>query len=337
MNNSTNVPVVGASNAVVPQNGINNGISLAGATNNGVNLALSAAAAAEVIGQMQVAKAFPRDEVAVISRILNSCQRPELAEISSYVYSKGGTEITGASVHLLKAIASKWGNCKSGYTVIERTAMTTKCEAYATDLETNYTVRVPFVVEHIRHTKKGDYPLTDEREIYELVANQAARRERKCLEAIIPADIVQSALKECHKTLTTQCGEITTERINAMCEGYKAFKVSRDELEAFIQRPLESVSAPQWVRLSNIFKSLRDGIAKKEDFFKGDPAAEQKQTTESSGSENAATAEKEVAAVKHKKSAKVGKTVEDFLAEHPETVSVPGEAEEGGAEIGDLI
>ena len=315
---NSNVPVVaGSSNAVAPQNnGITNGITLQGATANGANLALASASAAEVLGQMQVAKAYPRDEVMAISRILNSCQRPELAEMSSYTYSKGGTEVTGASVHLLKALAARWGNIKSGYTIVERNKLSTKCEAYATDLETNYTVRVPFVVEHIRHTKKGDYPLTDEREIYELTANMAARRERKCLEAIIPADVVQTALKECNKTLTTQCGEITAERINAMCEGYQKFGVSRAELEAFIQRPLEGVAPGQWVRLSTIFKSLRDGIAKKEDFFKGEPEGT---ATEAGG--DAQNGKGGAEAAKPKAKAKVGKTVEDFLAEHPETVS----------------
>ena len=309
MNSTNSVPVIGATgNAVAPQmnGGISNGISLQGATANGANLALASAAAAEVLGQMQVAKAFPRDEVMAISRILNSCQRPELAEMSSYTYSKGGSEVTGASVHLLKAIAARWGNIKSGYTIVERNKLSTKCEAYATDLETNYTVRVPFVVEHVRHTKKGDYPLTDEREIYELTANMAARRERKCLESLIPADVVQSALKECNKTLTTQCGEITAERINAMCEGYQKFGVSRTELEAFIQRPLEGVAPGQWVRLSTIFKSLRDGIAKKEDFFKGEP--------EGANGEGAQNAKGGADAPKPKAKAKIGRSVEDFLS-----------------------
>lgn len=309
---TSNVPVVAGNGTapVVAQGGITNGITLAGSTSNGSSLALASAAAAEVLGQMQVAKAYPRDEVAAISRIANSCQRPELAEISSYAYSKGGTEVTGASVHLLKAIAAKWGNIKSGYTIVESSALQTKCEAYATDLETNYTQRVPFVVRHIRHTKRGDYPLTDDREIYELVANQAARRERKCLEAVIPADVVQTALAECQKTLTARCGEITEERIKAMCDNYAEYGVSRAELEAFIQRPLASVAPAQWVRLANIYKSLRDGIAKKEDFFKGDDGKGDKpQSADKSGDGEGSASER-----KEAKKPRVGKTVEDFLA-----------------------
>lgn len=314
MNSNTQVPVVaGPGNAPAVQNGITNGISLAGATSNGSNLALASAAAAEVLGQMQVAKAYPRDEVAAISRIVNSCQREELAEISSYAYSKGGTEVTGASIHLLKAIAAKWGNIKSGYVIVEANAICTKCEAYATDLETNYTARVPFVVRHIRHTKKGDYPLTDDREIYESIANNAARRERKCLEAVIPADVVQAALKECQKTLTAKCGEITEERIGQMVDGFGKFGISRTELEAFIQRPLASVAPAQWVRLSNIYKSLRDGIAKKEDFFKGGEQPASNDNQNQKGEDKGA------------KKQKVGKSVEDFLKENPPK-------EEGGGE-----
>lgn len=322
MNSTTtsNVPVVAGNGAapVVAQNGLTNGITLAGATSNGSSLALASAAAAEVLGQMQVAKAFPRDEVAAICRIINSCQRPELAEISSYTYAKGGTEVTGASVHLLKAIAAKWGNLKSGYTIVESNAMQTKCEAYATDLETNFTERVPFVVRHIRHTRNGDYPLTDDREIYELVANQAARRERKCLEAVIPSDVVQSALNECNKTLTARCGEITDDRIKSLCDNYAQFGVTRAEIEAFVQRPLASVAPAQWVRLKTIWKSLRDGVAKKEDFFKGEVGGSEEAAPAAAGQHPDGGA----AAPKSKK-ARVGRTVEDFLAAHPEPEAAP--------------
>lgn len=60
-------------------------------------------------------------------------------------------------------------------------------EAYAWDLETNTRRTTHFEVFHIRDTKQGPKILTEERDIYETIANQASRRMRGCILQLIPA------------------------------------------------------------------------------------------------------------------------------------------------------
>jgi hypothetical protein len=49
-------------------------------------------AVAEVQAAMMIAKANPRDPVAAMDRILNSCTRPTLANAAVYQYSRGGCD-----------------------------------------------------------------------------------------------------------------------------------------------------------------------------------------------------------------------------------------------------
>ncbi len=73
--------------------------------------------------------------------------------------------------------------------------------AYCWDLESNTRQTKIFQVRHVRDTKSGPKSLRDARDIYELVANQGARRVRACILGVIPGDIVDEALDEVNKTL----------------------------------------------------------------------------------------------------------------------------------------
>ena len=134
--------------------------------------------AQEVQAAMAIAKRFPRDENASISRILTACQRPLLAEVSQYQYSRGGTNITGPSIRLAEVMAQGWGNVDFGVIELERVNGTSSVMAYAWDLETNTRSSKVFNVKHWRDTKSGGYEVDGERDVYELVANYAARRQR---------------------------------------------------------------------------------------------------------------------------------------------------------------
>ncbi|PWW19485.1 hypothetical protein DFO73_12055 [Cytobacillus oceanisediminis] len=63
--------------------------------------------------------------------------------------------------------------------------------AYAWDLETNVRQEKVFTVKHSRKAKGSITKLDDPRDIYELVANNGARRLRSYILGIIPGDIVE--------------------------------------------------------------------------------------------------------------------------------------------------
>ena len=157
--------------------------------------------AQEVQVAMLAAKKFPRDQVVAYNNIMRACQRRKLAESSMYEFPRGNEKITGPSIRLAEAIAQNWGNIDFGFMELEQRNGASQVMAYAWDLETNSRQTKLFSVPHIRHTRKGDYPLTDPRDIYEAVANQAARRVRACILGIIPSDVVEAAVDRCNKTL----------------------------------------------------------------------------------------------------------------------------------------
>ena len=222
----------------------------------------------EVQGQIIMAKKFPRDVIAARNRILTACQRKRLAEQAEYEYTRGDSKVTGVSIRLAEAMAQNWGNMDFGFVELEQRGGESQVMAYAWDLETNTRQTKIFSVPHIRETKKGNYPLTKPRDIYEQVANQAARRVRACILGIIPGDIVEEAVEQCHKTLVD--GEETplVDLIKgAVRTAEKDYQVPQESLEKYIGCKAEAFSMNDLIRLKKVFNSIKDGMAKREEIF----------------------------------------------------------------------
>ena len=224
--------------------------------------------AQEVQAAMVVAKRFPRDEIDSFNRIMTSCQRKSLAERAMYEYPRGGTKVTGPSIRLAEAMAQNWGNIDFGIIELEQSNGESQVMAYAWDLETNTRQTKIFNVPHVRGTKKGNVTLTDPRDIYEMVANQGARRLRACILGVIPGDVIDAAVEQCKKTMTEGNEKPLIDRIR---EGVKLFEekfsVSQQMLEKYIGCKCEAFSENDMVRLNNVYRSLRDGMSKREDYF----------------------------------------------------------------------
>jgi hypothetical protein len=224
----------------------------------------------EVQASLVIAKRFPRDQISAMDRILNACTRPSLAAQSLYSYAKGGTDITGPSIRLAEAIAQHWGNMTFGVKEIARFVKDgvghSEVEAYAWDLETNTRKPVQFVVKHWRDTKQGGYALKDERDIYELVANQAARRLRSCILAIIPGDVTESAQNQCEATMAADA-DAGPEAQKRIVESFAKYGVTQAQIEKVIQRRMDSIQPAQVIRLRKIHTSLRDGMSTPGEWF----------------------------------------------------------------------
>lgn len=237
---------------------------------------------AEVKAAMVAAKMYPRDAVKAVDRILNACARPTLAEKALYAFARGGSEITGPSIRLAEALAQQWGNLAYGSRVLSSDPTGAEMEAYCWDLETNTRRSVVWRVSAIRNTKRGSYTLTDERDIYENQANQAARRVRSCILAVIPGDVTEAAIAACDATLSADVA-ITPEMLGKLEDAFAAHGVTRAAVEARIQRRLDTILPAQVVSLRKIVVSLRDGMSRPEDWFEVPPpppaAAEGKAAT----------------------------------------------------------
>lgn len=235
--------------------------------NNGVVAVEQQRSIAEVQAAVIMARQFPRDTVRAINSIKTACQRPALAEVAMYTYARGGADITGPSIRMAEAIAQLWGNIQYGIRELSQTNGESTVEAYAWDLESNVRQSKVFQVKHERHTRSGAKRLTDPRDVYELVANNGARRLRACILGILPGDVVEEAVEECGRTLTTNV-DLSEKKVAKLVEAFEAHGVTKAMLEERIQRPMTSITPALYVSLTKIGNSLRDGVSKPADWFK---------------------------------------------------------------------
>lgn len=233
--------------------------------------------AQEVQAAMVIAKKFPRNEFESFGRIMKACQRRGLAEKSVYEYPRGDTRVTGPSIRLAEAMAQSWGNIDFGIIELEQKNGESQVMAYAWDLETNTRQTKVFSVPHIRTSRKhGNVPLTDPRDIYERVANDGARRLRACILGVIPGDVVEAAVEQCEKTLAGDNKEPIQDTIRAVAGTFeKEYSVTIPMLEKFIGCKIDSFTMQNLIRLKKVYLSLKDGMAKREDYFDLVPAADQ--------------------------------------------------------------
>jgi hypothetical protein len=222
----------------------------------------------EVQGQIIMVKKFPRDYVVSCNRIMQACQRKGLAEKAMYEYPRGGQKVIGPSIRLAEALAQSWGNMSFGVVELEQKAGESQVMAYAWDLETNTRQEKIFSVPHILSTKKGPKTLTDPRDIYEMVANQGARRLRSCILGIIPGDVVEDAMEQCNKTLIGKADEPIIDLVKDMAAIFKKeFSVPLKAIEKYIGCKSTAFSMNDLVRLKRVYTSLKDGMAKREEIF----------------------------------------------------------------------
>ena len=224
---------------------------------------------AEVQSQIFLAKQFPRNEVQAEIKILNACKRKSLAETALYSYPRGSTTVTGPSIRLAEAIAQYWGNINYGIKELEQKNGESTVVAYAWDMETNTRQEKVFQVKHTRYAKGKMNKLTDPRDIYELIANNGARRLRACILGVIPGDIIDNAVAQVSLTLQNSYSEPLKDRVVKVLRWFhQQYGITQEMVETKLGHNVESFMEQDFVTLSSINQSLKDGMAKREDFFK---------------------------------------------------------------------
>lgn len=223
-------------------------------------------AIAEVQSAMMIARANPRDPIAAMDRILNACTRPTLADAAIYQYSRGGSDVSGPSIRLAEAMAQQWGNIKTSVRELDQANGVSTVQTIAWDLETGYQCDKVFQVPHIRYTRQGARRLEDPRDVYELIANQGARRLRACILAVIPGDVTEAAVAQCEATMKAKA-DTSPEATHKMVEAFAAYGVTREQIEKRIQRRLDAIQPAQIVAMKKVYASMRDGMSVAADWF----------------------------------------------------------------------
>lgn len=297
-------------------------------------------AIAEVQAAMVIARANPRDERGAIDRILNACQRQRLAEQAVYTYARGGSDISGPSIRLAEAIAQSWGNIQFGMRELEQRNGESAVQAFAWDVETNVRREITFSVKHERHTRRGATRLTDPRDIYELMANQGARRVRACILAIIPGDVVEVAVEQCEATMKAKA-DTSPEAQQKIVVAFLEFGVVQQQIEQRIQRRLDAIQPAQIVALKKIYASLRDGMSTVADWFEpieddgkseGQAAAQTKGNAAAKDALAAAAAKRQPAAAEPAQDPATGTTVTDEETARQLDAAGDGQGDDAGGD-----
>lgn len=228
----------------------------------------------ETLASIFIAKNFPRDLAEVTANMNAACRRVSLAQKAVYTYPRGGSSVEGPSVHLADALLGAWGNAESGWREISRSrdnkkgCMVSECVAYCFDKQTNNKHEISFSVPHWRDTKKGGYPLTDERDIYELCANMAARRRRAAILRVLPAWLVEEALSTTNDTLRHADGNVPLEDLVRRMEAkFSTFGVTRAMLEQKLGHNLQATTRNELVTLGKHYNALEGGHARVDELF----------------------------------------------------------------------
>ncbi|BAQ11346.1 hypothetical protein OXB_2875 [Bacillus sp. OxB-1] len=222
----------------------------------------------EVKGAIFLAKQFPRNVYQSEQRIMDACKRPSLAETAIYQYPRGGTKVAGPSIRLAEVVAQNWGNIDFGIKELEQREGESTVMAYAWDLETNTRQTKVFSVKHSRQAGGQLKKLTDPRDIYEMVANQGARRVRSCILGIIPGDIIEKATEQCQKTLAGASPEPLRDRVAKMLNYFKeTYSVTQEMIEDRFGYNADSFTEIDLVNAKSIINSLKDGMASVDDYF----------------------------------------------------------------------
>jgi hypothetical protein len=222
----------------------------------------------EVKGQIFMAKQFPRNVFQAEQRILDACKRPALAEVAVYSYPRGGSKVEGPSIRLAEVLAQNWGNLAFGVKELEQREGESVAMAYAWDLETNVRQEKIFTVKHSRKAKGKLVKLDDPRDIYEMVANQGARRLRSCILGIIPGDIIDKAVEECNRTLQGNSQGPLKDRLGKALKAFKEkFRITQEQIEERMGYNIDAFTERDYLDLIKIFNSLKDGMSKPEDWF----------------------------------------------------------------------
>lgn len=226
-------------------------------------------ALSEIKGKMYLARQFPRDPDWSLQNVLRECERPELAESAQYEFPKGESVVKGPSIRLVEVLARHWGNIDSGVNEIEANDGSTMIKAYAWDLESNVSDEKTFSVKHERTTKRGSYKLTDERDIYEMVANKGARRKRACLLAVMPGWYVDAAVAACEETLKKSMtnGRSMEDVIQSLVSAFSEFAISPAQIEEKMGKEIGKLSKNDAVKLKHLYSAIKDGFVKPGDAF----------------------------------------------------------------------
>lgn len=232
---------------------------------------------AEIRAAVVLAKRFPRSEMDCYAKILHSCQRASFAKTALYRFPRGGQEIEGPSIDLARECARCWGNTRTGYRVVSDDDERIHIKGFAFDLETNNYIEVEdkfakLIQRKNKATGQTQWIKPDERDLRELVNRRAAICVRNAILQLMPPDVVNDASAQAKSTMVKAAGgEMKTDRestIKKLVMAFSEYAVTVEMIEDKIGHAVGLMNDEEMADLRAIYKSILDGQAKREEFFR---------------------------------------------------------------------
>lgn len=245
---------------------------------------------AEVQGSVLMAKQFPRDEFQAEQKLKRMCDQFSFAENAEYQLPVGGKSIPGPSIRLFECLAQCWGNIEFGVrrlnTGEDKDGVFADCEAFAWDKESNTRVPAIFRVYFFQLVKDYDNPnkdskkrkiIADPLEQMRMINSYGSRYVRNCLARVCPNYLVEKALEWSRETVKKGEGsKPLIERCKGMILAFAPLGVDQSQIEGYARCKLELWNEEIFTELKRIYKTIRDGEAKAQDFFTGSEADEKR-------------------------------------------------------------
>ena len=225
--------------------------------NQGVVAVESSRAIAEAQGKLMIAKSFPRNYTSAYAQAIEACKRKSFAEKAFYSYPRGGESVNGVTIRFAEEMARAYGNLDYGIKELSHDKGKSEMQAYCWDLETNTISQQNFTVEHIRETRKGNIDLTSQRDVYELNANQGARRLRSRILAILPPDMIEDCILECKKTLAGKNEIPLIDKVKNMVVKFEEIGVKKEMLEKRLKHTVETITTDELVEYIGIYNGIK--------------------------------------------------------------------------------
>lgn len=225
--------------------------------NQGVVAVESSRAIAEAQGKLMIAKSFPRNYTSAYAHAIEACKRKSFAEKAFYSYPRGGESVNGVTIRFAEEMARAYGNLDYGIKELSHDKGKSEMQAYCWDLETNTISQQNFTVEHIRETRKGNIDLTSQRDVYELNANQGARRLRSRILAILPPDMIEDCILECKKTLAGKNEIPLIDKVKNMVVKFEEIGVKKEMLEKRLKHTVETITTDELVEYIGIYNGIK--------------------------------------------------------------------------------
>ena len=224
-------------------------------------------AVAEVRGQIQLAKMFPRDLNAAYRELMDACRIPALADVAFYTLPRGNSKISGPTIRLAEEIARVYGNFEFGHRELGRHAATanafgySEIEVFAWDKQTNNRSIRQITVEHSLDVGGSTRALKTQADIDNKIANVASKQLRGRILSMMPKWLVESAIQECTKTLAGSNEVPLSERVRRAVDAFGKIGVSLEQIEAVIGKPSEQFNTEDLVDLTGFRNMIKEGAA----------------------------------------------------------------------------